>query len=104
MLGAEALGAARRVQRVADENQCGHRQALGGGQGTHATAEGAATDGDPLGRDREPLRQCGGGGANRLDADSGRVGAALPGGLSWELDALDGDARSCDRLVNGDEP
>ncbi len=104
VLGAEALGAARRVQRIADEDQCGHAEALGRGQGAHAAAEGAATDGDPPGRDGEPLRQCGGGGANRLDADGGRVGAALPGGLPGELDALDGHAGACDRLVNGDEP
>ena len=104
VLGAQALGTARGMERIADQDQRGHAQAPGGGEGAHAAAEGAAADGDPPGRDREPLRQRGGGGANRLNTDGGRVGAALSGGLSGELDALDGHAGACDRLVNGDEP
>ena len=57
VLGAEALGASRRVERVADQDQRGSVEALGGGQGAHPPSERATADGDPPGRDGESLRQ-----------------------------------------------
>ena len=96
--------AARRVEGIADQDQRGHAQAVGRGEGAHAAAEGAAADRDPLGRDREPLRQALGGGADRLNADGGSVGPSLPGGLPRERAALDGPTGVGDHFVDGDEP
>ena len=104
VLGAEALGTARGVERVADQDQRSHTQAPGSCERAHAAAEGAAADGDPRGGDRKPFRQCGGGGANRLNADGRRVRASLSGGLRGKLDPLDGHAGARHRLVDGDEP
>ena len=57
VLGAEAFGAARGMERVADQDERGHVQAAGGGHRAHPAPEGTTADGDAVGRDGQPPGQ-----------------------------------------------
>jgi hypothetical protein len=104
VLRAQSVRTSRRVQRVADEHERGGHQPVGHGQGTHAPAEGTPTGGDAAHVDAESVRQGRTGGPHRVDADGGRVRAALAGGLAGELHPLDDDADLGHGAVDGHQP
>jgi fructosamine-3-kinase len=91
------------MERIADEDQGRHVEALGGRHGAHAATEGTAADGDATGLDRELLRQPQRGLAHGLNTHRRWIGASLAGCLSRELDPLDSDAGTTHRHVDGNE-
>ena len=104
MGGPEAVRTSGRVEWIAGQDQRGHFQTLSHRHRAHSAAHGSPSDGHPVGRDVKSIGQCHGGGAHRLDAHIGWVGAALPGGSPGELDPLHLDAEPSNRLVNGHQP
>ena len=103
MDGSQPLGPSRRMERVADQDECCGFQSFGDGHGTHATTHGATADGDPADRDVESLGQFRGGRTDRLDTYSWWVRTALSGGTPGELDPLDHHSQSGNRLIDCDQ-
>jgi hypothetical protein len=101
VIGAKPIGPTGGMERIADEDDCGHLQACGRGHRAHPATHRTAAYGHAAGRDAKSSGQRRRAGPDCFDANLRWVGSALSSGLPREFDALYHDVELRHRVIDG---